>query len=109
VCNTENVVDKSYIPTGIKDPLPLSSHSTSPFAVDTLYSIAPSHSEGDVSKLHNDDLSRFHKWFIAKTFTSKSGITKFMTLLFKIKHISVNTSFDNRTVNEVVVTWFASW
>lgn len=31
-----------------------------------------------------------------------------MTLLFKIKHISVNTCFDNRTVNEVVVTWFAN-
>jgi len=32
-----------------------------------------------------------------------------MILLFKIKHISVNTCFDNRTVNEAVVIWFANW
>jgi len=30
-------------------------------------------------------------------------------LLFQIKHISVNTCFDNRTVSEVVVTWSANW
>jgi len=29
--------------------------------------------------------------------------------LFKIKLISVNTCFDNRRVNEVVVTCFANW
>ena len=29
-------------------------------------------------------------------------------LLFEIKHIYVNTSSGNRTVNEVVVTWFAN-
>jgi hypothetical protein len=34
---------------------------------------------------------------------------EFHDLLFEIKHISVNTSFDNRTVNEVVVTWYANW
>ena len=38
-----------------------------------------------------------------------SDIKKLMNLLFKIKHIFVNTCFDNRTVNEVVVTWFANW
>ena len=34
---------------------------------------------------------------------------KVHVLLFKIKHISVNTCFDNRTVNDVVVTWLANW
>ena len=29
---------------------------------------------------------------------------KVHALLFKTKHISVNTCFDNRTVNEVAVT-----
>ena len=91
---------------GFPSPCQVAPH---PFAVITPYCITPSYSEGNVAELHSNAFSRFHKWFIAKTFTSNSGITKFMTLLFKIKHISVNTCFDNRTVNEVVVTWFAKW
>jgi len=34
---------------------------------------------------------------------------KVHALLFKAKYISVNTCFDNRRVNEIVVTWFANW
>jgi hypothetical protein len=44
----------------------------------------------------NDAFAKFHKWFIAKTMTSNSGVTKFMNLKFMDPCIVVWLSRNNQ-------------